>query len=232
MLIPSWKTELKEVAPNVFAYIQGGGPGIDNHSVSNAGLINGDDSSMVIDALTAPVLTKAFIAAMKRINPKPFRHLVNTHHHPDHVRGNCFFLPIEIVAHEKCREAVLEAGLTFPMREDWKEGIEELKLAPPTTTFADRMTYRYGDHRDSTHLQWPGTHDGGRADLFAPLQGAIRRGRGLPLRGAALLAGAWQWTVTGARLDQGSGCGNDRARTRADWRQEGYRRDARIRRDD
>jgi hypothetical protein len=32
MPIPSWKTELKEVAPNVFAYIQGGGPGIDNHS--------------------------------------------------------------------------------------------------------------------------------------------------------------------------------------------------------
>ena len=81
MPIPSWKTELKEVAPNVFAYVQGGGPGIDNHSVSNAGLINGDDSSMVIDALTAPVLTKAFIAAMKKVNPKPFRHLVNTHHH-------------------------------------------------------------------------------------------------------------------------------------------------------
>ena len=45
MPIPSWKTELKEVAPNVFAYIQSaGGPGIDNHSVSNVGLINGDDS--------------------------------------------------------------------------------------------------------------------------------------------------------------------------------------------
>ena len=114
MPIPSWKTELKEVAPKVYAYIQGGGPGIDNHSVSNAGLINGDDSSMVIDALTAPVLTKAFIAAMKKVNPKPFRHLVNTHHHPDHVRGNCFFLPIEIIGHEKCREALLEAGMTFP----------------------------------------------------------------------------------------------------------------------
>jgi hypothetical protein len=32
MPVASWKTELKEVAPNVFAYIQGGGPGIDNHS--------------------------------------------------------------------------------------------------------------------------------------------------------------------------------------------------------
>jgi hypothetical protein len=65
------------VAPNVFAYIQGGGQGIDNHSVSNAGLINGEDSSMVIDALTAPVLTKAFIAAM------------NNQKNPDQRRGKC-----------------------------------------------------------------------------------------------------------------------------------------------
>jgi len=167
MPVPSWKTELKEVAPNVFAYVQGGGPGIDNHSVSNAGLINGDDSSMVIDALTAPVLTKAFIAAMKKVNPKPFRHLVNTHHHPDHVRGNCFFLPIEIVAHEKCREAVLEAGLTFPVREDWQEGIEELKLAPPTTTFADKMTYRYGDLE--IQLVYNGAaHTMGDAQIYLP----------------------------------------------------------------
>jgi len=35
---------------------------------------------------------------------------------------------------------VLEAGLIFPAREDWKEGIEELKLAPPMTIFADKMT--------------------------------------------------------------------------------------------
>ena len=39
--VPSWKTELKEVAPKVYAYVQGGGPGIDNTCLSNAGLIVG-----------------------------------------------------------------------------------------------------------------------------------------------------------------------------------------------
>ncbi|MBI4523679.1 MAG: MBL fold metallo-hydrolase [Deltaproteobacteria bacterium] len=167
MPVPSWETELKEVAPNVFAYIQGGGPGIDNASVSNAGLIIGDDYSMVIDALTAPVLTKAFIAAMKKVNPKPFRHLVNTHHHYDHTRGNCFFLPIEIVAHEKCREAVIEAGMPYPTRPDWQEGVEGLKLTPPTTTFTDKMTYRYGDIEVQLLYQGP-AHTQGDILVYLP----------------------------------------------------------------
>jgi len=38
-LPPTWETELKQVAPNVFAYIQAGGPGRDNASVANAGIV-------------------------------------------------------------------------------------------------------------------------------------------------------------------------------------------------
>ena len=52
--VPTWNTELRELAPNVYAYIQAGGPGRDNVSISNAGLIVGDNQLMVIDALAAP----------------------------------------------------------------------------------------------------------------------------------------------------------------------------------
>src|SRR5690242_14813297 len=52
--VPTWNTELRELAPGVYAYIQAGGPGRDNVSISNAGVIVGDDSVMVIDTLTAP----------------------------------------------------------------------------------------------------------------------------------------------------------------------------------
>src|SRR3982751_6778522 len=62
--VPSWNTELRELAPNVYAYIQGGGPGRDNVSVSNAGVIVGDDGLMVIDTLTAPLHAKRFIGAI------------------------------------------------------------------------------------------------------------------------------------------------------------------------
>src|SRR6266849_1201664 len=48
--VPSWKTELRQLAPNVYAYTQASGPGIDNASLSNAGVIVGDDL-LAIDAL-------------------------------------------------------------------------------------------------------------------------------------------------------------------------------------
>src|SRR5215510_13203224 len=82
-LPPTWETELREVAPNVYAYIQAGGPGRDNASVANAGIVVGDDGVLVIDTLTAPLHAKRFIAALRTITDKPFRHVVYTHHHGD-----------------------------------------------------------------------------------------------------------------------------------------------------
>jgi cyclase len=145
--IPSWKTELRQLAPNVYAYTQATGPGVDNASLSNAGLIVGDDHLMAIDALGPPVHAKAFIAAAKKATGKSFGRLVNTHHHRDHTNGNCFFLPAEIVSHEFCRQAVIDQGIPehpYDNRPQWQDGMNELKLAPPTMTFTDRMTYYYG----------------------------------------------------------------------------------------
>src|SRR5262249_49925910 len=72
--VPSWKNELRQLAPGVFAYMQAGGPGILAQGVSNAGLIVGDDHATVIDATGAPLHAKAFIAAAKKAaGGKPFR---------------------------------------------------------------------------------------------------------------------------------------------------------------
>ena len=64
--VPSWKTEMRQLAPNVFAYIQAGGPGMMNQGVSNGGLIVGDDHVMAIDSLGAPLQSKAFLAAIQK----------------------------------------------------------------------------------------------------------------------------------------------------------------------
>jgi len=61
--IPSWNTELRQLAPNVYAYTQATGPGVNNASLSNAGLIVGPDHLLAIDALGPPIHTKAFRAA-------------------------------------------------------------------------------------------------------------------------------------------------------------------------
>ena len=113
--VPSWKTELRKLAPNVYAYVQRGGPGLSSAGISNAGLIVGDDHLMAIDGLGAPLQTKAFIAAAgQATGGKPFRRLINTHHHADHVSGNQYFLPAEILGHPYCRQEVLKSVATTP----------------------------------------------------------------------------------------------------------------------
>ena len=76
----SWTTGLVEVGTDAYAYVQEGG----GMCVSNAGLIVGPESCIVIDALFAPSMTQAFQAQIKRVTDKPVRLLVNSHHHIDH----------------------------------------------------------------------------------------------------------------------------------------------------
>jgi hypothetical protein len=138
-MVPSWKAEFRQLAPNVFAFIQAGGPGIVAQGVSNAGVIVGADHVMVIDATGAPFHAKALIAAATKAAPgKSIRRLINTHHHGDHVNGNQFFGPIEILSQTYCRQEVLKAVPGTPTkwdkREGWADGTEDRKLVPPTTT--------------------------------------------------------------------------------------------------
>ena len=148
MPVPSCSTELRLLAPNVYAYERAGGQGIPSSAISNGACIVGPDNYMAIDAFAAPPHAKAFLAAAKQTIGKPCGRLVNTHHHADHTTGNCFFLPAEIVGSEYCRQAVLKGGIS-DLRgrpESWKVGAEELKLAPPVTTVAgSKVTYYYGD---------------------------------------------------------------------------------------
>lgn len=146
--IPSWNTELRRLAPNVYAYTQATGPGVNNSSLSNAGVIAGPEDLLAIDALGPPVHAKAFKAAAMTATGKPFGRVVNTHQHRDHTNGNCFFAPAEIVSHVHTREAVIAQGIPARPYEDrpqWQEGMHELRLAPPTVTFTGNVTYRYGD---------------------------------------------------------------------------------------
>jgi len=146
---PTWEKELRELAPNVYGYFQGGGPGRNNVSISDAGIIVGDGGVMVIDTTTAPMHAKDFIAAIRKVTDKPFRHVINTHHHGDHINGNQFFEGAEIIGHPYCRDEVLKianAGgpARWTRREGWADGTEPRTILPPTTTFDGKMTYYYG----------------------------------------------------------------------------------------
>ena len=148
--VPGWKAEVRQLGPNVFAFMQAGGPGLAAQGVSNAGFIVGDDHVTIIDATGAPFHAKALIAAAQKAGGgKPIRRLINTHHHGDHVNGNQFFGPIEIIGHSYCREEVLKAIPATPAkwdkREGWATGTEDRKLVPPNTTIDGNFVYHYGD---------------------------------------------------------------------------------------
>jgi cyclase len=146
---PTWDTELEEIAPGVYAYVQAGGPGRDNVSISNGGIIVGDESVMVIDALAAPMHATRFVEAIRRVTDKPFRHLINTHHHSDHIGGNQYFGGAEIVGHPYCRAEVLKAAATatplWAKRDGWADGSEPKRVLAPTTTIDGKVTYHYGE---------------------------------------------------------------------------------------
>jgi len=146
---PTWNRELKQVAPNVYAYMQGGGAGISAAGVSNALIVAGPDSLLAVDATQGPIPARSFIAAAKQATGgKEITRLVNTHHHGDHVNGNQFFTHAEIMSHPYCREECIKAAATTP--KTWTitpgiaDAVEERKLVPPSVTFKDDLTYFIG----------------------------------------------------------------------------------------
>src|SRR5690606_8980145 len=154
----------------LYAYFQWDG----GWGISNAGFLDGGDGLLVIDALMAPSMARSFVGAMREVSQAPFRHLVNTHMHPDHTNGNQFIEGAEIVAHEHCREQMVQNAerdrraaserapgdrgeRPFWIRPDIWEELPEVEMTLPHTTFADRLTLRYGDteahliHRGPAH---------------------------------------------------------------------------------
>jgi len=151
-VMPTWQTDLRQLAPNVYAYQQQGGTGFLNAGISNAGLFVGEDSLLAFDALGFPVQTKAFIAASKRVSGgKPFSDLISSHHHGDHVAGNQFFVPATILSNPYCRDEVVKAApktpSTWPAQEGLADGTEVRKLVPPNVTFEQNLVYYVGGNK-------------------------------------------------------------------------------------
>ena len=75
---------LEEVSDGIFAYVQLDG----SWCLNNTGFLVGRDGVTAIDTCATEGRTRAFLAALSSVTPKPVRVLVNTHHHGDHTHGN------------------------------------------------------------------------------------------------------------------------------------------------
>src|SRR3954462_15269056 len=73
-------TELKQLAPNVYAFLEREAKGQSNLSVSNFGCVVGPKPMLAIDAGGGPQHARNFVPAMK-FPGKPFDRIVITHEH-------------------------------------------------------------------------------------------------------------------------------------------------------
>jgi cyclase len=134
---------VREVSDGVFAYIQPDGTWF----INNTGFLAGSTGVISVDACSTERRTRAYLEAIATTSPQPVRTLINTHHHGDHTHGNYLFGGATIVAHDRCRDEVLAAGLFYApgVFEDVDWG--ELRVAPPFLTYSDRVTLYSDDLR-------------------------------------------------------------------------------------
>ncbi|MEE8336706.1 MAG: MBL fold metallo-hydrolase [Dehalococcoidia bacterium] len=174
--MPKYETGLQELGDNLYAYLQWDG----GWGISNAGFVDGGDGLLVIDALMAPSMTRAFVDAMRGVSAAPFRQLVNTHSHADHTNGNQFIEGAEIVAHENCLREMEQAAAARAARppgdrgprpawiqDSWWEELAEVDPPLPTDTFSGDRTLRYGD-TEVQLLHWGPAHTTGDVMLYFP----------------------------------------------------------------
>ena len=166
------RTELRLLAPNVYAFLQREAPGQSNLSVSNFGIVVGPKSMLAIDAGGGPQHARNFIAAAKPLG-KPFDRVVITHEHPDHIVGLTQFPPdIEIVAQEETRAQMVKMGQPptpgyWATNPAWGNSSDVNRILLPTVTFRDRMSVYYGDIQ--VEFVWPGrAHTAGDAFVRLP----------------------------------------------------------------
>ncbi|MDI3497114.1 MBL fold metallo-hydrolase [Archaeoglobus sp.] len=126
--------KLVEVADGVYAYIQGRGEWF----VNNAGLIVGEEFSVVVDSVCNEQRAKEMISQFREVTAKDFRILINTHGHPDHVWTNHLFDAVA-VAHEMGRQETLMAFVEIYQSLFPDLDFSGAKITPQNITFESRM---------------------------------------------------------------------------------------------
>lgn len=169
--IPTWETGMRELAANVYAYVQGKG----SWFWSNAGLIVGPEYAIAVDSLATVGLTKTLLGEIKKVSGKPIRYLVNTHHHGDHIWGNHLFRGAHIVCHARCWEEALKRQPPDPayLSSRFPEfDFSGIKTSPPEITFESQLTLYLDDGEVRLIYFGPG-HTVGDIVVYLPQPGVV-----------------------------------------------------------
>jgi cyclase len=131
------------VSENVFAYVQPDG----SWWINNTGFMVGRRGVVSVDSCSTERRTRDYLGAIAHVTPGPVHTLVNTHHHGDHTHGNHLFEMATIVAHERCRQEVLDS--VFPVPDGIWDPVEwgRIELVAPFLTFTTGIELYIDDLR-------------------------------------------------------------------------------------
>jgi len=164
---------LTRIAENVYAYVGTTHSSKSNSFGANAGIIIGREGIVVVDTLLSANEAKRFLRDIRTVSDKPIRYVVNTHHHLDHVFGNCEFakLGAVIIAQENAGKAMEKsAAKTLANIGAYGLSAEEMQgttPAYPVLTYGDRMTIHLGDERIEL-IHAPPSHTDGDTLVYLP----------------------------------------------------------------
>jgi cyclase len=159
------KVEIKvqKVAEGVYMLEGAGG---------NIGVSAGEDGIVIIDDEFAPLAPK-IQAALKGIEDKPVRFIINTHYHGDHTGGNAEFAKQgTIIAHENVRKRLAEGTSLKLMKSTTPPAPKD---ALPIITFNDRATVHLNGE-DIRAIHFPNGHTDGDSVIFFPHANVVHMG--------------------------------------------------------
>lgn len=111
-----------------------------------AGVVAGPQWAVVIDTLALPDETLSIREFIEHELNVPVRYVINTHYHADHAWGNCFFPGATVIAHERCRDLLIERGMpSLEAAQKQNPALRQAKIVLPHMTFTEgEVTLRVG----------------------------------------------------------------------------------------
>lgn len=190
---------LIEVADGIYAYLQPDG----GWGWSNAGLVAGEDASLLVDTLFDLKLTAEMLSSMASVTrTKPIGTLVNTHANGDHCFGNQLVTNAEVIASEASAAEMEElppAMLAAMMDADFGETTNNYlresfgpfnfnDIEPPhvSRTFTDELTIDAGG-RTATLMEVGPAHTAGDVLVHLPDEKVIFTGDILFIEGTPII---------------------------------------------
>lgn len=138
----------------------------------NSTVIIGDQGVILVDSGASDEVGHHLRKTIGKLTSKPVTHVINTHHHGDHVLGNIVFPDAEIISSENCRDMVNKTG------DEWVALMENLighklpntRPIPATVTFAGENSRVERTIQGVRLLFWvpPGSHTVGDMMIYLP----------------------------------------------------------------